>query len=75
MAGAFCKRANRRGKLGDGYVSAVHPLFVAAADRLRHAAILTETTSARDKPSRSSCSIPVVVAAGNPNTGVRVGGM
>ena len=37
MARAFCKRANRRGMFGDEYVSAGHPLFVAAADRLRHA--------------------------------------
>ena len=37
MAGGFCERANRRGMVGDGYVSAAHPLFVAAADRLRHA--------------------------------------
>eukprot|EP01044_Picomonas_judraskeda_P024686 COSAG03_NODE_6895_length_989_cov_32.637079_1_plen_56_part_10 len=37
MAGGFCKRANRRGMFGDEYVSAAHPLFVAAADRLRHA--------------------------------------
>ena len=37
VAGGFCERANRRGMVGDGYVSAGHPLFVAAADRLRHA--------------------------------------
>eukprot|EP01044_Picomonas_judraskeda_P001322 COSAG03_NODE_78_length_14126_cov_12.984886_3_plen_185_part_00 len=37
VAGGFCKRANRRGMVVDGYVSAAHPLFVAAADRLRHA--------------------------------------
>ena len=37
MAGGFCERANRRGMFGDEYVSAAHPLFVAAADRLRHA--------------------------------------
>ena len=37
MAGGFCKRANRHEMFGDGYVSAGHPLFVAAADRLRHA--------------------------------------
>ena len=37
VAGGFCKRANRRGMFGDEYVSAAHPLFVAAADRLRHA--------------------------------------
>ena len=37
MAGGFCKRANRHRMFGDEYVSAGHPLFVAAADRLRHA--------------------------------------
>ena len=37
MAGGFCERANRRGMVGDGYVSAGHPLFAAGADRLRHA--------------------------------------
>ena len=37
MAGGFSKRANRHGMFGDGYVSAGHPLFIAAADRLRRA--------------------------------------
>ena len=34
MEGGFCERANRRGMFGDEHVSAGHPLFVAAADRL-----------------------------------------
>ena len=60
MAGGFCKRANRHGMFGDGYVSAGHPLFVAAAGRLRHAERALSGSRARPRVTVEFFSLQAV---------------